>query len=153
MSSGEAPDAGREPTEEEYRAALEEEMRRVRVQDLLLQGVVSTLNVGFRRVGVQPGTEGERDLEQARLAIEAVRVHLPLLEQSAPEQMPAIRDALSQLQMAFVRAGGSAPAPPTAESTAPPAPRGAPEEAPPAQPGEGGTGPAQSSGRLWVPGR
>jgi hypothetical protein len=150
--AGPGPDPGREPTEEEYRAALEEEMRRVRVQDLLMQGVVSTLNVGFRRVGVQPGTEGERDLDQARLAIDAVRAHLPLLEQVAPEQMAAIRDALSQLQMAFVRAGGSAPSP-ADDPAPPPAPAAPAAGAPGGQPSQPGTGSAQSSGRLWVPGR
>lgn len=151
MSAGAGPDPGREPTEEEYRAALEEEMRRVRVQDLLMQGVVSTLNVGFRRVGVQPGTEGERDLDQARLAIDAVRAHLPLLGEIAPEQMAAIRDALSQLQMAFVQVGGTAPAP--AGEAPPPAPSGAATDAPKEQPGQPGGGSAAASGRLWVPGR
>lgn len=151
MSAGPGPDPGREPTEEEYRAALEEEMRRVRVQDLLMQGVVSTLNVGFRRVGVQPGTEAERDLDQARLAIDAVRAHLPLLGEIAPEQMAAIRDALSQLQMAFVQAGGTPPAP--SGEAPPPASPAAATQAPTEQPGQAGTGSAQSSGRLWVPGR
>ncbi len=152
MSAGAGPDPGREPTEEEYRAALEEEMRRVRVQDLLMQGVVSTLNVGFRRVGVQPGTEGERDLDQARLAIDAVRAHLPLLGEIAPEQMAAIRDALSQLQMAFVQVGGTAPSP-GEDPAPPPAPAAPAAPATDGQPGQPGTGSAQSSGRLWVPGR
>jgi hypothetical protein len=124
-------------------------MKRVRVQDLLLQGVVSALNLGFRRAGGAPGTEDERDLDQARLAIEAVRAHLPLLEEVAPDQLKAIRDALAQLQMAFVRAGGKAPEGSSEPATAEPAPG-----APPAQEsGAEGTGPAQSSGRLWVPGR
>jgi hypothetical protein len=144
MSSGTEP----EPTEEELRAAFEEEMKRVRVQDLLLQGAVSTINLGFRRSGVAPGTEGERDLEQVRLAIEAVRAHMPLLEQSAPEQLRAIRDALSQLQMAYVRAGGT---PPSGQGEEP---KQAGEQPPPAaERGEAGAGTAQSSGRLWVPGR
>ena len=140
-----------EPTEEEMRAALEEEMKRVRVEDVLLQSVVSLVNLGARRAGLAPGTEGERDLDQTRLSIDAVRSVLPLLEPVAPDQVKAIRDALSQLQMAYVRAGGTppeegAPAPPAggppgAEGTGP-----APEEKP-------SRGPAQSSGRLWVPGQ
>jgi hypothetical protein len=143
------PEPGeREPTEEEYRAALEEEMKRLRVQDLLLQGVVSALNLGFRRVGAAPGTEAERDLAQARLAIEAVRAHLHLIEQFAPSQIGAIRDALSQLQMEFVRAGGSAPPPESGEAGG-----DAPASAPKPQPEAGQSGTAQSSGRLWVPGR
>jgi len=146
VSAGPGPDPGageREPTEEELRAALEEEMKRVRVEDVLLQGVVSALNLGFRRAGVAPGTEGERDLEQVRLAVDAVRAQLPVVERAAPEQVKPIRDALSQLQMAFVQAGGAPPA------------EGAPAEPPPAESPEKPAGPAsgQSSGRLWVPGR
>ena len=71
----------------------------------------STLvNLGMRRTGLMQGTEDERDLEQVRLAIEAVRAVLPLVESTAPEQAGPIRDALSQLQMAYVRGGGEPPA-------------------------------------------
>ena len=63
----------------------------------------------MRRTGLAPGTEDERDLGQVRLAIEAVRALLPLIEQSAPDQVGPIRDALSQLQLAFVRIGGRRP--------------------------------------------
>jgi hypothetical protein len=129
-----------EPSEEEMRAALEEEMKRVHVQDVLLQSVVSLVNLGARRAGLAPGTEGEKDLEQTRLAIDAVRAVLPLLEERAPEQISAIRDAVSQLQMAYVRAGGT-----------PPAESG--EEPPPEPPAPEPEAPPRSSGRLWVPGQ
>jgi hypothetical protein len=126
------------PTEEEYRAALEAEMKRLRVDDVLLQSVVSLINLGLRKLGVAEGTEDEKDLDQARVAVDSVRVLLPVLEEVTPEQLPAIRDGLSRLQMAFVQAGGKAPA--------------AASEKPPEQ-GEEGPGPAQRSGKLWVPGQ
>ncbi len=129
-----------EPTEEEVRAAMEEEMKRVRVEDVLLQSVVSLVNLGARRAGVAPELVEEADPEQVRVAVEAVRALLPLLEEIAPEQAPAIRDALSQLQMAYARGRGGGPAP---GETAPPRPPAEPE--PP--------GPAPSSGRLWIPGQ
>jgi Domain of unknown function (DUF1844) len=135
----------RQPTEEEMRAALEEELKRVRVEQVVTEATVSILNVAVLRAGLVPGSEGERDLAQTRMGIEAVRALLPLVEQSlGPEQARPIRDALSQLQMAYaqaVKAGGSD------EAEGPPAP-----EAPREQPAEG-PGPAQSSGRLWVPGQ
>jgi len=53
-----------------------------------------------------PGTEDERDLAQVKLAIESVRALTPQIELVAPEQAAPIRDALSQLQMAFVQASG-----------------------------------------------
>jgi hypothetical protein len=71
------------------------------------------------------------------MAIEAGRALLPLLEADHAEQLGPVRDALSRLQMAYVqKSGGDAPAP---------------EE--PQDPEKPGPGPAQSSGRLWVPGQ
>jgi len=141
--SAQEPPAGREPSEEEMRAALEEELRRVRVEQVVTEATVSILNVAVLRAGLVPGSEGDRDLDQARLGIEAVRALLPLVEQTlGPEQARPIRDALSQLQMAYVQAV-SAGAP-----EAPAAPEAASRE-PPSE----GPGPAQRSGRLWVPGQ
>lgn len=148
----------REPSEEELRAAYEAEIKQLRVEHVLLDNVVALANLGMRRTGLAPGTEGERDPAQVRLAIEAIRAMLPLLEQSAPDQVAAIRDAVSQLQMAYVRiSGGQAPpgeAPPAAAPESgvggPAGAEAAPHEPAP-QPGE--PGPAQRSGRLWVPGQ
>lgn len=151
---------GREPTEEELRAAYEAQVKQLRVEHVLLETVVTLANLGMRRTGLAPGTEDERDPEQVRTAIESIRALLPLVERAAPEQAGPIRDAVSQLQMAFVRIGGQTTAqePPSGESPSsgePPsggeAPSGAPE-APP-QPGSEGPGPAQRTGRLWIPGQ
>ncbi|MDQ3934698.1 MAG: hypothetical protein M3340_08730 [Actinomycetota bacterium] len=82
-----------QPTEEELRA-FEEQLRRVSVPDVLVQNVVMLINVGGQKLGE------DGDLEQAKLAIEGARALLPLL----PEEVQTpIRDALSQLQMAYVR--------------------------------------------------
>jgi hypothetical protein len=140
---------GRQPTEEEMRAALEEELRRVRVEQVVTEAAVSILNVAVMRAGLVPGREDAVDPEQVRYGIEAVRALLPLVEQAVgPEQAKPIRDALSQLQVAYVRAAGEG------EGGGPPSEgAGQPEK----QPGEGetqsGPGPAQQSGRLWVPGQ
>ena len=98
--------SAQQPTEEEMRAALEEEIKHVRMEDMLLQSVVSLVNLGARRAGVTPEFESERDPEQVRIAVEAVRALMPLVQQVAPEQAPAVQDALSQLQLAYVQAGG-----------------------------------------------
>jgi hypothetical protein len=158
----------REPSEQELRAAYEAEIKRLRVEHVLLDNVVALANLGMRRTGLAPGTEGERDPAQVRLAIEAIRAMLPLLEQSAPDQVSAIRDAVSQLQIAYVRIGGEqagqTETPETgasnvggAEGTGAPEagraqePGAPPPQEPPVKPGE--PGPAQRSGRLWVPGQ
>src|SRR5437868_2784414 len=107
---------GRQPTEEELRAAYEAQIKQVRVEHVLLEHVVTVANLGLRRTGLAPGTEGERDPDQVRLAIESIRTVLPLLEQSMPEQAAQIKDALSQLQFAFVKIGGAGAEPGRPES-------------------------------------
>ena len=162
------PDPG-QLSEEQLRAAYEQEIKRVRVEHVLLENVVTMVNLGMRRTGLMPGTEDERDLAQVQLAIESVRALMPQIEQIAPEQVTPIRDAVSQLQMAFVQAQGGAEAGPGEPPVGTPEPApagngsgvaGAPGGDPagnqtPASdgqsPGEGG--PAQRSGRLWVPGQ
>jgi hypothetical protein len=130
-------------TEEEL-AALEAEMERITVDDVLLQTVVSLVNLGARKAGLG-GPEGPKaDLEQTRQAIEGARALLPLLEARHGDQLGQIREALSQLQMAYVRQtqgqpGGQGEAPPEE-------PKGQPDD-------PSGPGPAQQSGRLWVPGQ
>jgi len=131
-------------TEEELRA-LEAEMQRVTVDDVLLQTIVTLLNLGARKAGLAaaPGEEQpEPDLDQVRQAVEGARALMPLVEARHGEQLGPVRDALSRLQMFYAQraSGGGAAAP------AQPAPGEAPAK-------EEGTGPAQSSGRLWIPGQ
>jgi hypothetical protein len=157
MSTSE-PLSGEQPTEDELRAAYEEEIKKIRVEQVLLEHVVTLINLGMRRTGLAPGTESERDQMQVRLAIESVRATMPLIEQIAPQQVKPIRDALSQLQLAFVRIGGQGEAPDETanEPNEPPTAGGPVPQAPPrAEPGppEEGGGPAQRSGRLWIPGQ
>jgi hypothetical protein len=164
----------REPSEEELRAAYEAELSRLTSGDLIAQAVVSLLNVGARRLGPIGGGGGtespaaapssERDLEQVRDAIDAVRPLLDILERRVPEGVRPLRDALSQLQMAYARevqagapadtaggagAGEGPPTPGAREGQAEDSGKGD-ESQSQEQPGE--PGPAQRSGRLWVPG-
>lgn len=86
----------RQPTEEEVRAAFEEEMKKIRVEDVLVQTTVTLVNLAGRKL-----SEEERDLDQAKLGIEGARALLPLLPE---EPAGAVRDALAQIQMMFARA-------------------------------------------------
>jgi len=162
-----------QPSEAELRAAYEAELSRITSADMVLQATVSLLNIGARRLGLVGGPDPaapeqgshERDLEQVRDAIDAVRGLMPVVERRAPQEARPLRDALSQLQMAYARESQGSPAqgPPTQGSSdqGAPAPAASPTEAPPQaapvppQPGAAkpGPGPAESSGRLWVPGR
>jgi hypothetical protein len=137
----------REPTEEELRAAYEQQLKQIKVDDVLIQTVLSLINLGSLRAGVVPGSEGEADPQQLRQAIEGVRALLPLVEPSLGPDARQIRDAVSRLQMEYARLASEGAPPAAAEQPAPEAE----QEPPPPKPGE--PGPAQSSGRLWVPGR
>ena len=120
-------------SEEELQALYMEqynaEMSQLRVEDLIAQTVITLVNLGGRRAGLAPGTEGERDPAQLKIAIDGAMALLPLIETQLGPDGPQIREALSQLQMAFVQISGSA-----SEDAA-------------AGPGE------PPASRLWVPGQ
>jgi hypothetical protein len=96
------------PSEEELRAALEEQLKHIRVDDVILQTVATLVNLAGRRLGLASDDPVERDVAQAQQAIEAVRALLPLCPE---EQTEPIKAALSQLQMAFAREAQGTPAP------------------------------------------
>jgi hypothetical protein len=151
MSDQQQPEMSEEELRAAYEQQLEEQLRTLRVEDVVVQTIVTLVNLGGRRAGLAPGTEDERDPEQLRLAIEGARALLGLIEPQLGEDGKAIRDALSQLQLAYTQlasGGGAAPAGGGGEGGQGGAEGGA---APGGQ--QGGAGPAQSSGRLWVPGQ
>lgn len=132
-----------ELSEEELRR-LDAELDRIHVDDVVLQTIVSLINVGARKgaVGAPPEAGRQPDREQLGIAIEAARALLAIVEPRHSAKLGPFRDALSQLQMAYAKAIGDASAPPQPPADAPSG----------AQP-QGATGPAKSSGRLWVPGQ
>jgi len=138
-----------QPTEEEMRAAYEAQLKQLRVEDVVVETVVSLLNLGGRKAGLVPGTEDEADADQVGIAIEGVRALLPLVEAPLGENAGQLREALAQLQRAYVQlSGGAAPAGGAGGAS------GAGGEGAPGAPADpDGPGPAQSSGRLWVPGQ
>jgi hypothetical protein len=157
---------GDRPSEDEMRAAYEAELNRISSADMILQTAVSLINIGGRRLGLTvpggaPGDSSppapERDLEQVRDAIDGASALLPILERrmSARELGP-LRDAVSQLQMAYAREAQSAakstsptPQAPAAGQTEPAQKKDVPAQ----EDSSAAPGPAQASGRLWVPGR
>jgi hypothetical protein len=149
-----------EPDEAELRAALEEQMRRITVPDVLIQTVVTLINLGGRRLGLAgpPEQAGEKDLEQARLAIEGARALVPLLPQDG---LGPVRDALAQLQVAYVQetqAAGQGSAAPSAtgdgtgdrgQGTEPETAGQQPAAAAPPSPDEAERAKARS--KIWTP--
>jgi hypothetical protein len=167
-----APAGAGEPSEEELRAAYEAELSRITATDMMAQSAVSLLNIGARRLGApgegQPGDPASagqplKDLEQVRDAIDGARALLEILARRIPQELGPLRDALSRLQMAYAQEmqagtpaaagaeGGGQPTPPGGSGT--PAPQSGGGQPAPSEEGAPGPGPAESSGRLWVPGR
>ncbi len=93
---------------------LEEEIRKVRVEDVVLQSVVSILNLAARRIA----KDDERDLGQAKVGIDAARALVDLVK---PEAQPQLRQAISELQVLYAKhAGeGAAEAPEGSEAEGP----------------------------------
>jgi hypothetical protein len=125
----------RQPTQDEMREQLEEQLRKVRVQDLLLESVVSVLNLSARRIA----KEDERDLEQARVGIEAVRAVIGLLDSEPAAQ---VRSALAEVQMLYAKEAGAA---------GEPGPQGGGEPEPPAQQPPSGGAQSRGPSKLWTP--
>jgi hypothetical protein len=133
-------------TEEEVRARIEEQIRNLRVEDLMVESVVSVLNLTARRIA----KEDERDLDQARIGVDAVKAWVDLLPDEAATQ---IRNALSELQMLYaaaVEGGGTGESGPGSEKT------GAEQSATDrGTPGSGAEDVPRTSGepppRIWTP--
>lgn len=86
---------------------LQAELAKLKVADLLLQTLYSVSSLGYHRLSGET-----RDLEQARLAIEALRALVPVLDGSVPPV--ALRDfnqVLANLQLAYAAAAAEEPAP------------------------------------------
>jgi hypothetical protein len=88
------------PSDEELMQQLEEELKKLRVSDLIVQTLYTVSSLGYRKL-----SEEDRDLDEARLAIEALRALLPVLDGAVDEQI--VRDfkqVTSNLQLAYADA-------------------------------------------------
>jgi hypothetical protein len=95
-----AEDAPQQPSDEELMKQLEEELKKLRVSDLLVQTLYTVSSLGYRKL-----SDEDRDLEQARLAIEALRALVPVLEGAVGDDvLRDFRQVTSNLQLAYADA-------------------------------------------------
>ena len=86
--------------EEQLVKQLEEELKKLKVSDLLVQTLYTVSSLAYRKL-----SEEDRDLEQARLAIEALRALVPVLEGAVGEDVVRdFRQVTSNLQLAYADA-------------------------------------------------
>jgi hypothetical protein len=87
-------------SQEELLAQLEEEFAKLKVADVLVQTVFTVSSLGYRSLG-----EEHRDLDQARLAIEALRALVPVIKDFLPADVTRDFDQLvANMQLAYARA-------------------------------------------------
>jgi hypothetical protein len=118
-----------DPGDADMRAALAQELLRMRPRDLLAQTAVMLANQAAIRMGLASPEHVDRD--QAREAIDALAGIVELLAPLAPpEEIEALRSDLAQLRMAFVQSQGVSRPGPAASEPAPAADDGPDEQRP-----------------------
>ena len=96
----EEPAAPREPTEQELADELREQLKQVKISDLLVQTLTTVSSLGYQRLARE-----SRDLEQARLAIDALDALVPVLEGAvADEVVRDFRRVVANMQFAYADA-------------------------------------------------
>ena len=99
------PEEGAAPEPDEFAARLEEELKRVKISDVLVQTLYTLSSLGYHKLSGE-----HRDLPQARLAIESLRALLPVLKGEAPAEV--VRDfeqVVANMQLAYASAARDAP--------------------------------------------
>ena len=88
------------PGDEELLRQVEEELRKLKVSDVLLQTVYTVSSLGYRRLSKE-----DRDLEQAKLAIESLRALVPVLADAVPPELKRDLDQMvANMQLAYAGA-------------------------------------------------
>jgi hypothetical protein len=109
--AGEGAGAGDAAEQERLAREIAEELRKLRVEDVLINTLMHVSSIGYRRLGLTDDTREDRDLEQSRLAIETMRALTPVLEKFVPGDL--VRDfntSVANLQLAYAQAVSEAPA-------------------------------------------
>jgi hypothetical protein len=113
VAEGEKNEPEGASAEEKARKEAEEaaeRLREIKVADLVVQAVTGLVSLGFVRLAGD-----QRDLAQARLAIDSLRALEPVVrEQMSAEIAGELQRAVASLQLAFAESVEAAKAPDTA---------------------------------------
>jgi hypothetical protein len=99
------PHSDDQDQEERIAQEVAEELRKLKVEDVLVNTLLSVSSIGYRKLGLTEDTREDRDLEQARLAIETMKALTPVLEKFVPPEL--VRDfntSVANLQLAYAKA-------------------------------------------------
>jgi hypothetical protein len=91
--------------QEQLARELAEELKKLRVEDVLVNALVHVSTIGYRNLGLTEDSREERDLEQTRLAIETMQALVPVLEDFLPEDLVSgFEEQIANLQLAYAKA-------------------------------------------------
>jgi hypothetical protein len=84
---------------------LAEELRKLRVEDVLVNTLVHVSSIGYRRLGLTEDSQEESDLGQTALAIETMQALVPVLKDFLPVELVAgFEEQIANLQLAYAKA-------------------------------------------------
>jgi hypothetical protein len=121
---------------------LREQLASVSAADVVAEAALSLIALAYVRLGVPPEQhERFRDLDQARLLVDALGGMLAASDGRLGAPEPSLRDALASLRMAFAEVAAHLEAHPEEDDSGPAGPE--PEDSGILRPPSG----------LWVPGQ
>ena len=101
-AGGEESREDRAPTDEERAEIYRQQLKQLHVVDLVRDMMVTLVTVGYEKLGLTEQTKDLRDLGDARVAIEALRRLIEVVEGDDPEDA-SLRSTLAQMQLNFAR--------------------------------------------------
>jgi hypothetical protein len=107
--------------EERFARELAEQLKLLRVEDVVVQTLLTVSSIGYRCLGLTEDTKDARDLQQTQRAIAVMQALTPVLGSIVPPE--AVRDfesATANLQLAYASAAVPQPAKPEQEPKAEP---------------------------------
>jgi hypothetical protein len=107
VAENEEQNAAPPSNDEELLRKVEEQLRDLKVSDVLLQTLYTVSSLGWHKL-----SSTDRDLEQAKLAIDAIRALLPVLADALPDEVKRdLEHMVANMQLAYAAAVGEAQAP------------------------------------------
>jgi hypothetical protein len=124
---------------------LREQLASVAAGDVVAEAALSLIALAYVRLGIPPEQHARfRDLDQARLLVDALGGLLSATEGRLGDPEAGLRDALASLRMAFAEVAAHLEAHPEEDAAAP-------EREPAGQPEDSGI--LRPPSGLWVPGQ
>jgi len=120
---------------------LREQLASVSAGDVVAEAALSLIALAYVRLGIPPEQHARfRDLDAARLLVDALGGMLTATEGRLGPPEPSLREALANLRLAFADVSAHLDAHPEDE-----------DQAPPPEPGDSGV--LRPPSGLWVPGQ